>query len=257
MHIHAQTDVELLLSSAMRNFSAVAAEQGLTGWTGMLWLAEMSGQNWFKTFSQPGPASRFRSWQVTGVGPSALIAESAGVHSCLYLVAGSQVVTAERLEVLALGTPMRFEEGRPLDHTIKAAQDAGALVVLPWGVGKWLGPRGQLVSSALTTRRESGILAGDNAGRPAFWAEPHVFRTVRARGLPVLPGTDPLPISGEERRVGANGFWLRGRLREPVDGAALRDMVLEAGADGVNCFGRRETPWRFVRNQLALRARKT
>lgn len=256
VHIHAHTDVDTLLSSAWRHFDAVAVQDGVTQWVGMLCLAEMAGQTWFETIVNGGRSHRFGSWQVSAHAGSALLAQENGAGRSLLILAGSQVVTSERLEVLTLGSRARFDDGLPLDRTIKAAQDAGALVVLPWGVGKWLGHRGQLVQNALTEARERRILAGDNAGRPFFWAEPDVFESVRSRGLPVLPGTDPLPLPGEERRVGATGFWLRGRLPPTVDGMVLQGLILGAGTQGVHPFGRRETPWRFVRNQLALRIRK-
>ncbi len=256
VHIHAHTNVDALLSFAWRHFAAVAVQHGVTQWAGMLWLAEMAGQTWFESVARGGGSHRFGSWQVSAHAPNALLAQQSGEGRSLLILAGSQVVTSERLEVLALGSRTRFNDGLPLDETIEAAQDAGALVVLPWAVGKWLGDRGQLVQNALTVARERRILAGDNAGRPVFWAEPDVFETVRSRGLPVLPGTDPLPIPGEERRVGANGFWLCGRLPPAVDGTVLQEMILGAGTQGVHPFGRRETPWRFVRNQLALRIRK-
>ena len=61
----------------------------------------------------------------------------------LSIVAGRQIVTAENLEILALGFDAGLDDGLPIDEVILAVQAAGALCVLPWGFGKWTGKRGQ------------------------------------------------------------------------------------------------------------------
>ncbi len=108
----------------------------------------------------------------------------------LLVLAGRQVVSAEGVEVLAQCTAAQFANGRPLEETIEEIQAAGALAVLPWGVGKWLGRRGKLVTEAAA---RSPILLGDNAGRPPFWSFP--AQSLR-RAL-----TDYTPVNALGRRV--------------------------------------------------------
>ena len=67
------------------------------------------------------------------------------------VIAGRQIVSAERIEVLALGTRTQIPDGQPLAATIDAVRADGALAVLPWGFGKWWGARGRMVDAYLET----------------------------------------------------------------------------------------------------------
>ncbi len=69
----------------------------------------------------------------------------------------------------------------------------------------------------------------------------------------MLPGSDPLPLPGEEARVGAYGFAVDVAL-DPLRPAAALLAVLRSGAFFA-AFGRRERLTRFVGNQLALQRR--
>src|SRR4051794_39643129 len=138
-----------------------------------LLLAEMSGANVFARW-QSGRAA----WSVRRTQEQ----ESLILGDKLLVIAGRQIVTAERIEVLALLTSETFEEGRPLDETIQRTKLAGALVVLPWGVGKWCGARGRSVANAAI---RYAVQLGDNGGRPLGWPRPVLFREHC-----VLPGSD-------------------------------------------------------------------
>lgn len=145
-----------------------------------------------------------------------------------YLVAGRQIVTAERLEVLALTVDLDLPDGRPLTETLTAIRDAGGLPVLSWSPGKWSGPRGQLVRDTLATSGAPAVWLGDTSMRPQGTAEPALIRDARAKGLRVLHGTDALPFAGEESRLGT---WAS-RLRGPWDAAtpvtSLRALLSSA-----------------------------
>lgn len=257
MHVHESADVSVLLSAAAKNFASLAARLGCSQWQGLLLLCDMVGQDWFGALEKQGGTRRYGEWQVSCNGPGATHALASRGDTVLHIVAGRQLATSERLEVLAIGTRAQLPDGAELEETIAAAQATGALVVLPWAVGKWLGNRGMLVRKAFLASRECPIFAGDNGGRPGFWREPEVFTITRSRGLPVLPGTDPLPLPGEHARVGSFGFWLNADLPRSLDGPALQRLFVEAGAAGTHPFGPHEMPWQFVRNQISLRRRGT
>lgn len=256
VHLHARAHPGALLSAAERNFRAIASRLGLPQWQGVLLLAEMANQHWFEDIAAGATTAGLEHWTLKQPESGQPVITLENGVSRLTVVAGRQIVTAERIEVLALGTRASLPDGEPLEPTIARAHDAGALVVLPWGVGKWLGQRGRLVANALLNRQGRPVLAGDNGGRPSLWPEPPVFTLLRSRGLPVLPGTDPLPIPGEEEQVGRYGFWIAERLPASFDGRTLEDILVKGGTDAVHPFGRRETIWRFFRNQLALRINK-
>jgi hypothetical protein len=256
VHIHPGADVAAMLSAAASHFARVARRAAATRWQGVLMLAEMQGVDWFGAASSRHEASAFGSWRVQRSESENLSLRAEAGDAVITLVAGRQIATQERLEVLALATRSVFADGGDLQATIAAALEARAIVVLPWAVGKWLGPRGRLIEDAFAADRETKLLAGDNSGRPIFWREPRAFATVRARGRPVLPGTDPLPLRNAESRVGSFGFWMEGELPQSAPAGALRDLLGRAHAAQVHAFGRRETPWGFVRDQIGLRLQK-
>jgi hypothetical protein len=248
VHVHANTDVGALLDAAGRNLEAAAASIGVRHWSGVLMLAEMRDARWFES-----PGSMPSQWTLERVPGDDISAQAISGDYVLYIVAGRQVVTSEGVEVLTLATREVVPDGLSLPQTLEAASRTGALVVLPWGAGKWLGARGKLVKETIDTQASLPLFAGDNGGRPVFWPEPEVFTVARNKGRPVLPGTDPLPIPAEERRVGSFGFWLDGAVSGTAPGSELRDRVLKADPGAVRVFGQLQHPLRFVLNQAALR----
>lgn len=164
----------------------------------------------------------------------------------LLVVAGRQIVSREGLEILGLFLAAPVElEGRPANEIIAAIRAHDALPVLPWGVGKWLGPRGRLVDRLLDGEGE--LFLGDNAGRPGFWPVPR-FR----RGIRVLPGSDPLPIDGAEAAIGSFGCLLNCELPPDRPAAALRRALRDPAIELVR-FGRLASPFRFAVDQARLR----
>ena len=169
------------------------------------------------------------------------------------MIAGRQLVTRERLEVLALGTTAPLPEGEPIEATLAAVRDAGAAAVLPWGVGKWLGARGAVVARVLANPEWQHVCLGDNGNRPRLGPEPAQFAAARRAGRSVLPGSDPLPLPGQEARVAGYGFAVDVAL-DPLRPAAALLALLKSGSAFV-AFGQREPLTRFVGNQLAMQVR--
>ncbi len=122
----------------------------------------------------------------------------------LFLVAGRQIVTHEKLEVSALACNKLIPDGLSAEETVKMIIELGAVAVLPWGVGKWLFSRGKLVNK-LVDKFHNQILIGDSSHRCFLWPEPINFKDYKKSGRTVLAGTDPLPLIGEELRIGQFG----------------------------------------------------
>lgn len=165
----------------------------------------------------------------------------------LLVVAGRQIVCREGLEILGLFLAAPIElEGRPASEVVAAIRAHDAVPVLPWGVGKWLGPRGRLVDRLLDCGGEE-LFLGDNAGRPGFWPVPRFRRAIR-----VLPGSDPLPIDGAEAAIGSFGCLLNCELPPDRPAAALRRALRDPTVELVR-FGRLASPLRFAVDQARLR----
>jgi hypothetical protein len=175
--------------------------------------------------------------------------------TCLFLVSGRQIVTAERLEVLALSTVSEIPDGLPLEETVAAVEKEGSLPVIPWGFGKWIGRRGRILKRFLENANRPDFFLGDNGGRPAFLPEPAHFSFGRERGIRILPGSDPLPFLSETDRAGSFGFTLRVSL-DPDRPAHGIGTALFDRATRPEPYGRLETPFRLLRNQIAMQMMK-
>lgn len=132
----------------------------------------------------------------------------------LLVMAGRQVATKERLELLALGTCGRIEDGLTLEASIVAAWQLHALPVICWSPGKWWFSRGTVVSRTVAKLRsvapEKLLFLGDTALRPSGF--PNIGLLAREQALKhvIFAGSDPLPFSGEEERLGRYGMGFTG-----------------------------------------------
>ncbi len=148
----------------------------------------------------------------------------------LYLVAGRQVVTRERLEVLGLAMREPVPNGLPAREAIERIVAAKGFPVIPWAPGKWLGARGRLVRRLLAEARPGALALGDSSLRPLGWPEPGPIREARRRGLAVLPGSDPLPLPDEESQMGAYGFVCEGPFDAEHPTESVRALLADPSA---------------------------
>src|SRR5919112_3355993 len=138
VHLHQCFDPAGFLDSARENFMVAARQAGRTNSIGCLWLTDTSEDVSFRRLSRGSPAGgAMERWSLSQTDePTSMVA----VHDSgdrLLLLAGRQIATRERFEVLALGSELEFPSGRGVGDTIAAVRDAGAIAVVPWGFRKW------------------------------------------------------------------------------------------------------------------------
>jgi hypothetical protein len=172
----------------------------------------------------------------------------------LYLLRGQQLVTREGIEVLALACGGQVAAGRPLAETCAAARRLGAVVVVPWGFGKWTGERGARLRELLTAASPGELLLADSAARPASWPRPALLCAAERRGLGVVTGSDPLPLRRHARRAGRCGSFVAGDF-DPARPAASAARLLARLSGRAPGFGRRTGLAAFLADQTALRLR--
>jgi hypothetical protein len=257
VHIYDCFELDRLLDGAAGNFTTVARRHGIAACHCVLLLTETADDNAFRALAA-GAASDGRAttsaWVIEATPePETIVARRGGDE--LTIVAGRQVVSREKLEILALGTVASFEDGLPAGEAIAAIKAAGALPVLPWGVGKWWGGRGALTDSILEQTGPSEVLLGDNSGRPWFFPEPKQFRVAAATGRRILPGSDPLPFPGEAGRVGSVGSIVEFEWSESQPAAALK-QALRDEATPTTPYMTLERLVPFARNQVGMQLRK-
>jgi hypothetical protein len=259
VHVYDCFDLTRFFDSAHENFASEARSvDAANGFVGVLLLCEADGCDFFRRFAHAAggsdaealvPGWRFeRTWE-----PDSLIARSTGGRE-LIVIAGHQVVTRERLEVLALCCAPRPESGLSLPETLRRTAELGGVGVIAWGAGKWLGRRGAVLRRFLAETPASGVFLGDNGGRLRGWPAPRPLREAPRRRIGVLPGSDPLPRPSHQARAGSYGFLDRAEISMEWPARSLRRRLAEPGF-APRCYGSLARPSAFALDQAAMQVR--
>jgi hypothetical protein len=170
VHIHGCFPLAGFFDAAHANFARTArAHDGEDRFIGILMLTETARADCFKRLSAraDGEGSGLGEWRLRHTEETGSVtAERHGQR--LYIIAGRQIVTAERLEVLALGFEGFVPDGEPIRGVIHRVRSAGAVPVIPWGFGKWWGGRGKVVSGLLKDHERLGFFSGTTAAARRF-----------------------------------------------------------------------------------------
>ena len=261
VHLHPCFCPRRFLDGASANFERVASKNNEESDSlGCLLLADMAGQDSFRALRKAERDMLLAPWTLHATEEdAALFARRPGGASIL-LVAGRQIVSTERIELLALATTHHYEDGRPLEQLLHEVRQGDSLPVLPWSFGKWWFGRGQIMKSLLSKLTEQNdetpeIYFGDNSLRPRCFTTPRLFRQAKSAGLQILPGSDPLPIACHAQNAGRYGFILYGPLNTSYPIRSLKQL-LRRQSDQPRYFGAREHLTTFLRDQLTIRVRK-
>ena len=262
VHIYDCFDLELFFDSAFANFQKEASRLGQQdAFTGILLLTETSKDKWFERLTdyadnKDGNGNKaIGDWTFHHTDENCSLCARGGKNQSLFLIAGRQIVTAEKLEVLALATDKNFKEGAPIELVIQSIRDMGAIPVIPYGFGKWIGRRGKILRNLLKKTESTGLFLGDNGGRLKFLPRSSHFKQAEKKGIRVLPGSDPLPFPSECWRACSFGFSFRGLISLEHPAGDLKQILMDTKTYFQE-YGHLEGPYRFFRNQLAMQIKK-
>lgn len=238
-HVYPFHDVPRLLLAALDHMPRIAPTD-----LRVLALAERADCSFFQALAQdeirlPGDEWRILAWDPAG---GVKIRHLPG-HRDLWILAGRQIVSSERIEVCSLFSDEPVEDGQPAEAIIHAIQAGTGLPALDWAPGKWLFQRGALVRSLVKKFKPGELLLIDTSLRPLGWPEPRLYRAARKQGRAVLAGSDPLPFPGEEDLAGS--WYSTFSIPRPEDEARLiapLKAALVSGSLSIRCAGRRGTP---------------
>ncbi len=246
IHIYPQQDAAITLRAAMKHLQTPSASPADRF---AIFLTESHDCNWFASLKD-GSHGLPDDFLVSAT-PEAEAVDIAFDHQTLTVFAGRQVVTSERLEILALTLAEIPEDGKPAAEVIKAIQQAGAIPVLSWAPGKWMFTRAEKVKN-LITNTQGPLLLGDTSLRCKGWPLP---APMRETSYPLLAGSDPLPVPGEENQAGLYGVEIDLTL-DPADPVSSVRRALLNPATQSRFIGRRTWPLTMISRMAAHRKQK-
>jgi len=258
VHIHECYNLKDFLKYTFQNFSNHAAQiDDSVNWLGVLFLTEINDVNYFDYLTDSKQKFNLEKFGYTII--STLENNSFVISNKLkqkvIVIAGKQIIAQNGIEILALGTRNNFVEKEKLNLTIEKIIESNSVSVIPWGVGKWLGKRKDIIQKFLGDFKDIPFFLGDNSGRPNIWPEPHLFNLGSKMGKLVLPGTDALAITKEVSKTGSYGFYFNEdiSLEKPYESVSTYLYNLK---EQPNYFGKLETPFRFLKNQFTMQKQK-
>ena len=260
VHIYSEFDREEFFAAAFDNLLKVAKKENLVDNVSyVLALAEGGDYDVFSSLYKNAFSPENRPVKQTDSATITFYktAEANSLLVCkgeytIVLLAGRQHVSKENIEVLSLCSSVRFKDKTlSLSDLAQSVAGSGGIVVLPWGVGKWLSTRGKVVKRFLDVSHEFPLFIGDNGNRPSFWPTPSLFRLAHEKNIPLLSGSDPLPLASHYDRPATSGtLLLDGKLStsHPVD--SLRKQLYHPG--NFSEFGDRLSSVRFICDQFRI-----
>lgn len=243
-HVYPFYDVPRLLLAALAHMPRLAPTD-----LRVLCLAERADCSFFQALAQDEIRLPADQWRVVAWDPAGGVRiRHVPDHRDLWILAGRQFVSAERIEVCALFCDDLLEENRPARDLVRAIAERGGLPALNWAPGKWLSARGRLVRALVREFPPAQLALIDSSLRPIGWPAPALFAAARQQGRPVLAGSDPLPFPGEEDAAGS--YHCRLVIPAPADPGRIvapLKAALASGAARIDFGGRRNDPAEVLR----------
>ena len=218
----------------------------------VLALAERADCAFFQALAQdeirlPGDRWRVVAWDPDGGVKLRHLPD----HRDVWILAGRQIVSSERIEVCALFSDEPIPDGQPARDVVRAILANGGLPALDWAPGKWLFGRGRLVRELVAEFPPAELVLVDTSLRPLGWPAPRLYAQARRAGRAVLAGSDPLPFAGEEDVAGSYHCTISiPALTDPAQIVAPLKAALASGTLPVvlgGCRGRPLSVFRRLR----------
>lgn len=244
VHVHSLYNITDVLESAYSNFAIQARKYSTKNFMGVLFVYSLNSNDDCNLIFKS--EENVLDWKFNQIDSNTF--EALSGKKQLLIKTGYQVISSEGIEILVLADRAKEFFGVNAEIVIEKALSEKLLVILPWGVGKWLGKRGVIVND-LIKKFNSKIFLGDNSSRPWFWWRVPQFTLARSLNTKILQGTDPLSISCEERIIGTSGVVCR---MDKLADLNLFDLLSNQAS--IN-YGHFESSYRFFINQIKIRLR--
>jgi hypothetical protein len=234
-HLYDTFSTEGWCRAAIRNLGASPEV------TAIVIVVDREGQDSLARLRCESPS--FATWEELWEGRAGRVSLKEGA---LTVIQGTQYVTTERVEALALGVRRAAPDGMKASEYVSMITAQGGLACLPWSPGKWLGARGVVIRKLLDTVPPTLLTVGDISVRSSLGPPSLLLWHAHSKGFSVLTGTDPLPRPQDESLVGSFGVELSWGATESLSWETLKNSLLSSA---------RIRPWGH-RNSLPLAARR-
>lgn len=219
VHIYPCYDLRFAMASLLKNLSYIGGNAQKAAF-----LAERHDCHYFSSFKKNSE----RLWngiRIRRTGEENGLTISVDGVDQLYLFAGRQIVTAERIEILALTINSDISDGLKADNVVEHILDKRGIPVISWAPGKWLFKRKRVVKNLIDKFSPGEIIIGDTTLRPFLWKEPFLMRSAKKRGFGLVAGSDPLPFAGEEKYMGSYGSVIEGCISKSEPVSSVRTLL--------------------------------
>jgi hypothetical protein len=217
-------------------------------------LAERHDCNFFKELKSGNIQSD--QFEIEPAAGERSVSVRSGEQEAVRIFPGRQVVSSERLEILALLVHRLDMDGSPARDIINATLDAGGVPALGWAPGKWLFGRGKVVAGLIESFDPGTLVIGDTTLRPYGYPEPRPMKDAREKGMGIIAGSDPLPFGGEETFMGTYGALVDTEEYDSLDDIDLKELLLNSGPDKLQRVGLRNDFFTALARALKCRFRR-
>lgn len=253
VHVYPQFDLKSMIAAALRNFMISQRRSDNRDETVKVWLlTERSDCSFFEN----APATVEDYILESSHEAEALIVRDAATHEpLLYILAGRQIVTRERLEICALATLFSVGDGEfSTSEAVRAVNDTGGIAAVNWAPGKWFGARGRAVAELFREFSPQQLLISDTTMRPTVWPTPRLMAAAAQSGYRMICGSDPLPFPGEEQMVARYASLAQGDFEDAAPATSVRNIL--AGTQRLTPCGRRSSLLQFISRQSRIMREK-
>jgi len=253
IHIHECFDIEKFFDFAWDNFQYQAVKLQAGSFTGVLCLTEKSGTDVFGTLEKiAAEQEKTGDWDIrfTEEENSLLLSKN---DFRMIVIAGRQIVTSQKLEVLAIGLKQDVEDGKPIEPILAYVVETGAIPVIPWGFGKWFSGRRKIMEKIISQKKYPFFL-GDNGNRPWIFTKPRLIRKAYKNNILNLPGSDPLPYCREIHKPGSFGLYVEAGINTDKPFESIYQVLTTGGQP--ETYGKSEKIYFFLKNQISIQLAK-
>lgn len=260
IHIHPTVNLDRLLDAAWNNFKSAQKQlfPDAVHNTFVLMLAEGKQNNVFSKLyglAETSAEDQEGEWSFISTEEEESVI-AVRQKKQIVLIAGRQLISSEKLELLSLFSPKIFPDNTySLDELAALVTNEGGIPLLAWGVGKWLGKRGKVVKQFIQEPPVPQFFVGDNGNRPVFWPYPEILAQAEKQNIMSLAGSDPLPITNHEQRAGTYGVGFDTNTLQPEQPAAELRRLLFSEASPIP-FGRKADCFQFIKDQVLVNMQK-